>query len=399
MERLEGQNNALGAYFDTAGLITIGVGFNIDIAANRNIVMAAMNLTAAQIAAVNGAFTPPAGALSAQLVSIRALAPGSVRDTQLRTFLNGLLGTRNFAMTAAEVDNAFATFVTNHSVAAAALIPTLSFERMALVSLDFNNPNFIGSGLRAALALADPFEARAEAWYQIRYAHANQLHKRRYIEAALFGLYGANVLPADSANEALGIYRVYTRHGREMTQSGVAMVDYDAAFANQITGAQADLNTAQLGVIHVEDLRATLDPARDSLVAWLNPQLPAERQLTAADWNSAAIYVAASGSAMHFLDASVDDGRLAGMENNLLIGGSGTDYLTGGAGNDVLVGFDAGDRLTGDAGNDQLYGAMGTTFSRAAKEMTSCTVVPVRTRTSGTRVMATAPSSIRTAGA
>jgi len=365
MEQLEGKNKPEGAYFDTVGKITIGVGFNLDAFASRTAVMEAMNLTLAQIDAVNAAFNPLTP--SPQLTAIRALAQGPARDAQLRTFLNGLLGSRTFLMSTAEVDDAFARLVVIHSKVPAALIPTLSFERMALVSMDFNKPGLIGDGLKAAfnpLIFPDPYEARAEAWYQIRYDHKDQLHKRRYVEAALFGLYGTNV-PADDAAQAaqaLGIYRVYTRRAHEMTDSGTAMVAYDKVHAAQIAEAQLELNAAHLDVIHVEVLRATLDPALRALIAWLNPQLPADGRLTASAWNSAAIYVGPSGSNPAYLDASVDDGRGDGMQNNLLIGGAGSDNLFGGEGDDVLVGLDDIDRLRGEAGVDHIYGGDGSDY-------------------------------------
>ncbi len=361
MEQLEGRNDPLGAYFDTANpvQITIGVGFNIDLDVNRTRVMDAMSLSAAEQAAVNIAWR------SAELNAIRNQPVGDARTSALRTYLNGVLAPRRaFVMTAAEVNTAFATFVTIHS--SFTNIPALSLERMALVSMHFNSPALIGPGLQSALAMVDPYEARAEAWYQIRYDHANQLHKRRYVEAALFGLYGEGIstaaTDAQAQAQALGIYRMFTRHGRNLTQSSVAMVDYDTAFANQISQAQGELNAAGLGTILVQDLRATLEPARDALVAWLNPQLASDRQLTASAWNSAAIYIAPGGANPAFLDAALDDWRGADMQNNLLIGGAGSDNIYGGAGNDVLVGRENEDRLRGDAGNDDLYGGDGNDY-------------------------------------
>lgn len=315
--------------------------------------MAAMGLSSAEQLAITNAFLPT----SATMTQIRAMANGSAKDQALQDYLDSVLG-RPFEMTDSAIAAAFQVFAQEHVAAIQPLIPAASLEQIALASLHFNNPALVGSGIRKALAIADPYEARAEVWYQIRYAHANQLHMRRFAESMVFGLYGEGVPAADAGAQALAIYRMYTRHSHEMTESNVEMIDYDSVYANRLAQARENLGAAGFSGLDVRDLHDSLLPARDALVAWLNPQLPADRQLSAAGWNPAAVYVAPARSAL--IDAARDDGRLAGMENNLMVGRDDTvDLLAGGAGNDALFGLGRTDMLRGDGGSDTLYGGTG----------------------------------------
>ena len=75
-----------------------------------------------------------------------------------------------------------------------------SNERLALISLEYNNGNgIIKNGLKTALKNGDRFEA----WYQIRYysnggkSASVGIAKRRYLESEIFGLF-----ESDSPNDA-----------------------------------------------------------------------------------------------------------------------------------------------------------------------------------------------------
>ena len=236
--QLEGQDS--GAYFDSKGIITIGIGFNIDGTnmANRTTVMDAMSLSATQQQAINAAWSAPG------LASIRAMSPGPAKNAALQAYLNGVLGAaRTFDMSQTEMRSAFATIVATHETAINTLVGAPSLERIALVSLHYNRSELIGPGLTAAIAMTDPFEASADAWYQIRYSHANQLHKRRFVEAAVFGLYDSSTA-ANNLQQAQAIYRMYTRDGRKNTLSGVDMVQYDKTFSIKLDDAQTEVSAA-----------------------------------------------------------------------------------------------------------------------------------------------------------
>ncbi len=353
MVQLEG-NDPL-PYFDSAGLISIGIGFNINSpGANRNLVMReiGMGLSTAQEDAINDAF------LSTRMNEIRAMpqatpAQLNAKNLALRTYLNGIIPGRTFKMTSPQIDAVFGEIAAPHLTAIEPLISEPSLERLALVSLRFNNPDLIGSGLRGALAMADPYEARAEAWYQIRYSHANQLHKRRFVEAALFGLYGEGVPATDVIAQAQGIYRMYARHGCELTLSGVDMVAYETAFALQRGQAQEDLTAAGFGTVQAQALREELRPAANALV---------QRYITDAGITGAPafdplnIQVAYDGSGLRGEDTITR----TGSNGDLLIGRDGPrDVLSGLGGSDVLVGLGGDDVLIGGAGDDVMIGGAG----------------------------------------
>jgi trimeric autotransporter adhesin len=356
--QLEG--NEPRPYFDTASTprVTIGIGFNIDVNTMLNSVMSAMQLTSAERQAITTVVAPGSPAMA----PIRAMpqatgAQLTAKNQALQNLLDTTLG-RPFTMTANQISALFQTVAASHDTAAGALISTPSLERLALASMHFNTPALLGSGIRNGLASADPYVARAEVWYQIRYSHANQLHKRRYVEAALFGLYGDGV--PDPAAEARGIYQVMTQRLRQMTPSQVSALDYDARFAAQLTGAQAELNAVGLAAMQVQDLVDTLIPARDAFIGWLNTQLAADQQVDGSILNPASIYYAPStASRGATLDATADDGKGAGLPHNVLVGGAGADQMYGGAGEDTLVGNDGNDRLDGGADADLLVGGAG----------------------------------------
>ena len=228
----------------------------------------------------------------------------------------------------------FMTIVASHETAINSLIAAPSLERVALVSMHFNTPKLIGSGLTAALAITDPFEARAEAWYQIRYAHANELHKRRFVEAAVFGLYDSGTA-ANNLQQAQAIYRMYTRDGRRQTRSGVDLVQYEKTFASERTLAIQELTSTESLIVGlgltVKDLKEEWRPAANALVA---KYITKAGITNAPTFDPLNIQVAFDGKAI------VGEATAArtGSNADLLIGRDGSvDVLRGLGGEDVLV--------------------------------------------------------------
>ena len=344
------------AYFDSGGIITIGIGFNIDgtNTANRTTVMNAMSLSAVQQQAINAAWSAPG------MARIRAMSAGPAKDAALQAYLNGVLGTaRTFDMSQTEMRSAFNTIVATHETAINALVGAPSLERIALVSLHYNTPELIGPGLTAANAMTDPFDARAEAWYQIRYSHANQLHKRRFVEAAVFGLYDSSTA-ANNLQQAQAIYRMYTRDGRAPTLSGVDMVQYETTFNTNRIAAQSELDSpsliAGLGLT-VKTLRGELQAAADALIA---AYITSGGVTNAPVINPLNIHVAFDGKVV----AGEDTTARTTSNADLLIGRDGAaDTLRGLGGSDVLVGLSGNDILEGGKGDDILIGgADGDTY-------------------------------------
>ncbi|MGB7815556.1 MAG: hypothetical protein WBL28_04310, partial [Methylotenera sp.] len=178
-------------YIDSAtpGHPTIGIGFNLDDPNVRDIVLAAMGITGAERTACIADIVNYNGSLSTLLAN-----------------LNQHSG-RSFIMSEAEMNLAFNDIVPAKQTIASNRtgITSNSYELIVLTSLGYNNANLIGPKLRTAIAEGN----RAEAWYELRYGHANQLHSRRYFESTLFGLYN-NSSGNPSKEEALSIYQMYT---------------------------------------------------------------------------------------------------------------------------------------------------------------------------------------------
>ena len=186
-----------------------------------------------------------------------------------------------------------------------------SKERAALVSLAYNTAELLGKGLKAALQMPNEYESRAEAWYQIRYVHGDQLWSRRYREATMFGLTGTAAMTED---EARAIYRMYSKYGdvmysRDLANSGVA------------------------------SLTASLGPAATFLI---------DKYGHGQIFSPLNVWVGKSTGGLISKNGTVNP--------NLMIGDAGSDTLTGGTGNDVLIGGAGIDTLRGGKGDDYLEG-------------------------------------------
>ena len=285
---------------------TIGIGFDLTQASVRNKVFTAMGVAATLQTALTRAITGSIGKSKAAI----------------QTALDAAYGA-SFVMTDAQIETAFNDIAQSYINTVTTSGVGYSNELVALTSLAFNG--VYGPGIKAALALADPFEARAEAWYQIRYVHKEgQNDKRRYAEAALFSLTDPTV--AMTEQQALGIYRTYTKHAD-------AMLAHEVKNVSKLPAATADLAAAGFTVT-AQTLENSLKTAADALHA-----------------------VYGQGQTFSPLDISVAKNQgstinATGSKPNLLIGGTGKDTLRGSTGNDVLVGGKDNDTLEGGAGND-----------------------------------------------
>jgi len=186
-----------------------------------------------------------------------------------------------------------------------------SQERAAMVSLAYNNPALLGTGLATALISAD----RAEAWYQIRYrsnsGQSSGLANRRYRESDLFGLYGTSPDEADYKTA----YRMFTRHYTQTIKTYEA--NFPPTAASQI-------------------LQTQLSEAANFLTGKYAPGV---------SWDH--IFVG-DDSIVSVMGSMGGNDALKGTEtNDLIIGGTGNDILQGGAGSDTYV-YASGD------GNDTI---------------------------------------------
>ena len=227
LAQLEGVKNS--PYADTANPShpTIGIGFDLTVSTVRNKVYAAMGV-------VVGSDT--------EIALTRAIYASLGKTTaEVQAKLNAAYG-GNFVMTDSQISSTFKEIAKPYVQTALSSGVSYSNELVALTSLAFNG--LYGGQLSAALSLQDPNEARAEAWYQIRYVHKPQLYKRRYVEAALFGLYD-NPSGTSGTAESLAIYRMYTKHAKESLASDPnGMASYDSTNSSSISAANAELTAA-----------------------------------------------------------------------------------------------------------------------------------------------------------
>lgn len=200
-----------------------------------------------------------------------------------------------------------------------------SREREALFSLCWNGPSLLGPKLKAAIEAGD----RAEAWYEIRYnsnaSGDSGLANRRYVEAETFALFDRE--GKASFAEALQAGGMLARHH-------ALVLDYEARHDADAAGAIKGMET--IDAIGGEMLPAVKAALR---ALGLAAGLKVEELLAAS-----AGYRAVSG------DGTGEDGR--GNDDDLILGSSGRDRLSGNSGSDILAGLAGADRLTGGAGGD-----------------------------------------------
>lgn len=328
------EGDKVAPYWDSAHIPTIGVGFNLRAEKSCKRVFEQMGIDWGE---------PMAIAL------IAIINDTSISEANLGSRLAEVYG-KPFIMTQTQIDAVFKALI-GSSVTAAQTASGLPYsqELIALASLHYNTPALFGPGLKAALNLPDPHDARAEIWYQIRYAHANQLHKRRYAEAALFRLYDNP--SAAGKDESLAVYRMYTRHRLEANSSSSNMISYDQSHAQQISEANKDLAAAGFSA-RANALRDELTPAANALQADIRTQYGVDRT-----FNPLNIQVASDEV---FILAGEETDTRTGSKDDLLIGReNGQNWLTGCAGNDVLIGGTGNDYLEGGTGDDILIGGEG----------------------------------------
>jgi len=265
-----------------------------------------------------------------------------------------------------EVHNVYNAVVELYLADIAVAWPTLSFlndsdfigsrERLALASMVWNGGKGIlqkSKSLRYDLELGN----RAEAWFEIRYATnpassvQNGIAKRRYAEAAIFGLYDNNV----STDDAKDVYRMLQLHRGKIEL-------YEAQFSPQIGNANSAAVASGIIGVSVQDLVHELEPARTNLIDYLKPQY-AGYATTLDAFAATDIYLDPgrdnSKQSVNSNHASILNGDVLVARNELLIGEGGADALYGWDGDDMLLGQNGNDLLVGGAGQDILMGEDG----------------------------------------
>lgn len=256
-----------------------------------------------------------------------------------------------------------------------------SWERLALWSLVYNSPALIGDGLATALKMGDENEARVAAWFEIRYrsnkkdddARLGGIAKRRYAEAALFGLYKNPAAPTpQEAQVIIAFLEARNASGQSNLQYMMGYEQENAkGEARKLWQYAAEYDGAEAISFNFSDIvGADWNSRFLNQLTWHTLFKPIASQLFEHYKESGS---AIDGSSFYF-DGQVilgltDKGILAPVsgldipglgKNDLLIGIDGRDQKVDGKdGNDVLIGADSKDTLLGGDGNDVLYGKSG----------------------------------------
>jgi GH24 family phage-related lysozyme (muramidase) len=229
-------------YFDSVGLATIGVGFNIE--GDRSVQRYVLNQLGVfagrsdqeienirqdfenTIASVpNGNEVQLVNNLNAKLrqyLGAQTTTLFTLDMTQSRAIFEQILGDTTTGQTTIGQnivrDGKQKELDATLSAAGVGGISHDTNEYVALMSLFYNqrptNP-LIGPKLLTALQS----DYHAEAWYEIRYnsnggaSQSSGIASRRYAEAQLFGLYNGPIInPQPDAAEAKAIFQMYTTH-------------------------------------------------------------------------------------------------------------------------------------------------------------------------------------------
>jgi Ca2+-binding RTX toxin-like protein/GH24 family phage-related lysozyme (muramidase)/pantothenate kinase len=353
------------AYIDTAGLPSIGIGFNIrDNDVLRNMVFTLFgldwdtttpprlftDLTDAQRIAEDAYITQ----LKTLVTTQYAANPSAATSKAFGDSLNAIMAERwsNLISQLSPADQA----KTRHSFSFAdktdtgemrpifdSIIPSFeknvndwlpnipqSREKAALVSIAYGGTRPLGG--QGKLWNAINSGDRAKAWFEIRYntnGGDHLLAKRRYLESQMFGLYSnqATMTPEQIDKEDKDVYRMYVANKP-------AIENYDNTNARYMQLAIGEAGAAGVGQMYV-----TISDALQQAANYLKAKY-GQGQF----FDYLHIFVGAnSGSTIN---------RASDTSGDLIIGDIGSDNLTGGTGNDVLVGGKGSDILKGGAGTD-----------------------------------------------
>lgn len=360
---------SLAPYIDDKGIPTLGLGFNLQVHLDRIMGKFGIDLSNPAEAKYIGRIRAIVGSTYADTAQEEAKLQANldkVMDDRLQDA--AIPGPKRAAFAfndEAEVKVVFvdiandiyepkiAGWETTHNLG---VIPN-SYERLALFSLAYNTKDgktsLLGNGLAQAIANGD----RAEAWYEIRYNSNSDnspgVAKRRYEEAALFGLY-YDISPEES-KQAFRMLQLHRDWIRSREQSA------------QISAANADLQAAGMSQVAALPLQQELEPARVELVGNLNSQYAGLSATEIDNISAERIFLdpGRASNSVHSAVGVVDPNHSAELNsranaqtgltdaNDLLIGEAGNDRLLAGGGNDILIGGAGEDLLAGDAGVDE----------------------------------------------
>jgi Ca2+-binding RTX toxin-like protein len=335
------------AYYDSAAIPTIGIGFNLRAMGPQVI---------DQILGSQAGFTKPQraadNAYRQQLSTAFSATYGS--DSELDQALNAIMAARakdaavpgaskptTFTLTEAEGKHLFNHIADGYETGLTGAITTVvpdSMERIALFSLEYNSPALIGAGLNGAIGRGD----RAEAWYEIRYdSNSNAggsagrigLAKRRYYESQVFGATNGSM----TVDDAKDLLVTRSRHIKQISA-------YDTKFGGEVHAANHDYAHFH-PLVTVQSSKAIFNEAKGVI----------EGQFARGNAVDEVIYdykPIHSGS-----EDSQETNTITTVNYNihlgaLILAGEGNDTVTGSSHNDVIWGGPGNDTIDGGAGKD-----------------------------------------------
>ncbi|BBH42766.1 hypothetical protein myaer102_54340 [Microcystis viridis NIES-102] len=396
------EGNELLPYVDSVGVPTIGIGLNLRDNDSRNVVLNAFGIQEYPQelrTVIDGVTTTTTNEeLRDNLNAVMATLQGnnqSNRDTF--TFTNEQESVAAFDARIAITETALTTG--NNAIT---IDP--SWEKAVLVSLAFNAPRLVGTGLRTAINAGD----RAEAWFEIRYnsnggeSRNRGIAKRRYIESETFGLYAESTPPANfqpTPEDSLKIFRMFNKHERrinhEENEYGPGSVNNATGLANaDIADINRKLEGTEISIGEVQTPQDEFRLAKTVLVTnfALLPEA-IRNELTAVDPTSFlltsipnpndptttlidGVFVAAGVAsattvrhrpegqevAAHTVDRTLLQPTEADRQDDLIMGSIDTTDNAGqpvSGGNDNLIGAGGNDLFIGGLGNDSHNGGEG----------------------------------------
>lgn len=362
-------------YIDSANIVTIGYGFNIEELGILDVVLEqgfGMNLSLARDEAFRDSV-------------LTITRNNSLSETDVRLQLNSLYE--------AYTGVAGATFQIPSMTAARdvfdALTPVFetkldnflpspmgeSRERLALLSLAYNQDDsspspLLGTKLQNALAAND----RAAAWFEIVYNSNGQggnFANRRYLEGAMFGLFSSDNPSPTEANATLDFYlskiadiRIYEAANFTAAKNEIAQNSEFQGIVNSFAPPLHYTATDYLKPIsdviierYVSDtnVAASISSRNFDAVVLGLIGLDKDRPNRIAAFNHR---VADTDDLLINID-DADSEIGGGIGDDVLIGNAKIDTLRGLEGDDVLIGEGGNDILTGWSGEDILYGGEG----------------------------------------
>ncbi|MNZ13767.1 Bifunctional hemolysin/adenylate cyclase precursor [compost metagenome] len=394
-------------YYDTKGLITIGVGFNLhNVNTLRTFLEVAMGVSAADleryvlgISAVLNQYQLSTSGSSMQTANMQQalsaewrILTGNASAQFVVTNRDGNSAKELIRYTFDElIEDVYEVSLSNRLTGrgiAGLGGDGYSYERLVLLSLEYNNGGvLIGNGLLTALGNGDRFTA----WYEIRFrsnggaSASGGVAKRRYMESELFGLYDDSGSVEDAEAE-----HVVNRFLEPSVFSSITA--YESVWGSRISAANAEL--AILGVSNTVKVLDQIflpiseylykryaesdieyiptSPVIDGRVV-LNFTQGSENAIQSSvfevdgqDKNDLLISLDGPGRVLNgglgddiLISKVAADSLSGGTGSDILMGGGGNDYLDGGEDSDYLNGGDDNDTLIGGKGNDVLLGGLG----------------------------------------